>query len=66
MNGDVRCPFCGYEYQDEEWWEVIDGDGAEVEMECPRCEKEFKATLQISTDAWFEVDEEDYIIGDDE
>ena len=62
MNGDITCPYCGNEFKDEDWWEITGGDGAEVEMECPLCEKEFKATLYISTDAWFDVDDEDFEI----
>jgi len=45
-NSCIVCPHCFYE--NELWYEYLDGDGESTEIECEDCGKDFKVTLSIS------------------
>jgi len=44
----IKCPYCGDEIM--EYWEYFERgeDGEESEIECPECEKEYDAVLDIT------------------
>lgn len=45
-----KCPYCGYEHQDEIWdcWpRGLDDDGDKTEYDCTHCKKVFIVTLHI-------------------
>lgn len=49
---DYRCPYCGCEIDDPDWWDGWDGEG-DYREECPECEREF--TVAIWTEPVFLV-----------
>lgn len=43
MTCDYRCPFCGCEIEDPDWWE----NGDEYEKTCPECGNSFSVGVEI-------------------
>jgi len=63
-----KCPYCGYEFDDEDMWYsgdtigvVYTGDGMKSKLVCPYddCKKEFTVTCNHLIEWIFESEEED-------
>lgn len=44
---DYRCPYCGCEIDDPEWWETYDECTHEYEAQCPECDRRFKVFVEL-------------------
>lgn len=44
IDTDYRCPYCGCEIEDPEWWE---NDSQEYEVECPECNRCFNVLVEL-------------------
>jgi hypothetical protein len=42
-----RCPYCGCEIDDPEWWETYDECTHEYEAQCPECDRRFKVSVEL-------------------
>ena len=42
---DYRCPWCGHEIEDDDYWECSPEDAYPVE--CPNCEREFDVSYYL-------------------
>ncbi len=43
MACDYRCPYCGNEIEDPDYWEMT--PEYDYEVECPECEREFQVSF---------------------
>lgn len=48
VNDNPKCPHCGEEIIDWAEYRGFNGDGAEIEVECGKCDKNFIATMIVS------------------
>lgn len=50
-DGKIKCPYCGHMHDEwYDWFSYIEEviDGAETDIDCNNCEKEFDVVLDIS------------------
>lgn len=47
VDTDYRCPYCGCEINDPEWWEAWDKITHEYEAECPECDRYFNVFVEL-------------------
>ena len=48
VNDNPKCPYCGAEEPDWREYSGLRGDGVQLEIECPECEKLFWVMMIVS------------------